>query len=80
MPRMVAAGMALFNAAMALSTALEARPLMTTVAPDAANPLAMAKPMPAVEPLTIAILLRRSMFIAYLAFLSENFCSAEVVS
>src|SRR6266550_4214646 len=48
--------------ATALSTAAWVRPLTTTFAPDAASPLAMARPMPAVEPLTMAVLPERSMF------------------
>jgi hypothetical protein len=42
------------------------RPLITTVAPAPAKPLAIAKPMPSVEPVTIAVLPERSMFICCL--------------
>jgi hypothetical protein len=36
--------------------------LITTLAPEAARPLAMAWPMPAVEPVTSAVFPDRSMF------------------
>ena len=38
------------------------RPLITTSAPAAARPLAIAKPMPAVEPVTSAVFPERSIF------------------
>lgn len=59
-PRTLASGWPFRIAAIARSTAAWLRPLTTTVAPAAARPLAMAKPMPAVEPLTIASLSLRS--------------------
>lgn len=47
-------------------TASSLRPLITTAAPLAASPLAMARPMPAVEPVTTASLPVRSIFMACL--------------
>jgi hypothetical protein len=40
----------------------DVRPFKTTVAPASAKPLAMAKPIPSVDPVTIAILCERSIF------------------
>ena len=46
----------------AASTLSWPRPLITTLAPEAARPLAMAWPMPAVEPVTSAVFPERSIF------------------
>ncbi|MGY2936761.1 hypothetical protein ACVWZ6_006363 [Bradyrhizobium sp. GM6.1] len=46
----------------AASTLSWPRPLITTLAPEPARPLAMAWPMPAVEPVTRAVFPDRSMF------------------
>src|SRR2546422_6887579 len=62
-PRTVAPGTVRFNAAIALSTADFVRPFNTTTAPHSARPLAIAKPIPAVEPVTMAVLLDRSILI-----------------
>jgi DNA-binding transcriptional MerR regulator len=42
------------------------RPFSTTAAPACANPLAIAKPMPPVDPVTIAVFSERSIFILLL--------------
>jgi len=47
--------------AIAFFTAASERPLTTTLAPAEARPLAMARPIPAVEPVTMAFLPERSM-------------------
>jgi hypothetical protein len=62
MPRTFAFVMAAFSADAALSALVCVRPLTTTSAPDCASPLAMAKPIPLVEPLTSAVFPERSMF------------------
>src|ERR1700736_2557473 len=60
--RTLASGVPSHMAAIALSTALRLRPLITTVAPQAARPRAIARPIPPVEPVTIAVLPKRSIF------------------
>src|ERR1700694_6172705 len=50
------------------STLFWLRPLITTVAPDAASPCAIAKPMPDVEPDTMACLPDKSMIMMPLVF------------
>src|ERR1700720_306789 len=50
------------------STFFWLRPLITTVAPDAASPCAIAKPMPDVEPDTMACLPDKSMIMMPLVF------------
>src|SRR5919106_3559507 len=61
-PRTIAPGTASFRAALAWSTEACVRPLITVLAPAVANPSATAKPMPAVEPVTTAVLFERSIF------------------
>ncbi len=58
---------AALTAATPLSTVSCLRPLTTTLAPVAARPLAMARPMPAVEPVTSAVFPERSIFMQVLA-------------
>jgi hypothetical protein len=51
---------------MAASTRCWLRPLTTTAAPDSASPRAMAKPIPAVDPVTMARVPLKSMIMAAL--------------
>ena len=53
-------GTSLAMVAIASSTRYRVRPVIITRAPAADRPLAMESPMPAVEPVTIAVLLLRS--------------------
>jgi hypothetical protein len=62
-PSAVAPGTSARNAATAAATLSCLRPLITTRAPAAARPRAMAWPMPAVEPVTSAVLPLKSIFI-----------------
>src|ERR1700756_3596526 len=66
MPLILPAGPAPAIAATAASTLALLRPLTTTLAPAAARPLAIAWPMPAVEPVTSAVFPERSIFIQHL--------------
>src|SRR6266436_3000123 len=66
MPRKAAPGTARFSLASAASTPACLRPFTTTAAPASARPWAMAKPIPAVEPVTMAILSERSIFMGHL--------------
>ena len=61
-PSTLASGWADFSFSSAALTLASLRPLITTRAPQLARPRAMAWPMPAVEPVTIAVLPLRSMF------------------
>src|SRR5579862_9538563 len=61
MPSILAAGKRLRSSATARSTECALRPLSRVRAPDSASPAAMAKPMPAVEAVTRAVLPERSM-------------------
>jgi len=63
MPRTLPPGTAFAIAATAASTLAWPRPLMMTSAPVPARPLAIALPMPAVEPVTSAVFPERSIFI-----------------
>jgi hypothetical protein len=63
-PAILLPGATLASAVTAASTLACDRPLTTTLAPDSARPLAMAWPMPAVEPVTSAALPERSIFIS----------------
>src|SRR5471030_303312 len=67
MPRTLAERSRCLSWVTAASTASCLRPLITTSAPDSARPLAMAKPMPWVEPVMRAVLPDRSMFMERLA-------------
>src|SRR5207247_7054299 len=60
-------------AAMASVTRASLRPLTTTRAPSAASALAMAKPIPAVEPVTSASLL------SSWRFMVESFCRPAAI-
>src|SRR5262249_34657105 len=62
-PLILPAGFAAMMAFTAASTLSWPRPLTTTLAPVAARPFAMARPMPAVEPVMSAVLPERSIFI-----------------
>src|SRR5262249_41321252 len=64
-PRNSAFGMLALTPAMARSTSACVSPLTTTVAPHSARPRAMAKPIPPVEPVTIAVTPERSIFIRH---------------
>src|SRR5579871_803855 len=61
MPWILAEGWRLRSSPTARSTELALRPLRRMRAPDSASPSAMAKPMPAVEAVTRAVLPERSM-------------------
>jgi hypothetical protein len=65
-PRTLALGTTFVIAATAASTLAWVRPLTTTVVPAEASPLAMAWPMPEVEPVTSAVFPVRSIFMTYL--------------
>src|SRR5258707_3674012 len=65
-PRTLAPGTSLAIAATAASTLAWVRPLTATVAPAEASPLAMAWPMPEVEPVTSAVFPVRSIFMRHL--------------
>src|SRR5258707_535376 len=71
-PRTLAPGTALAIAATPASTLAWVRPLTATVAPAAASPLAIAWPIPEVEPVTSAVFPERSIFIRHLHHRDEG--------
>jgi hypothetical protein len=75
-------GTAPLSRSTAAATLSPLRPLITTAAPACASPRAIAKPMPAVDPVTMARLLLRSMImpIAHLCWLAFTTRRAGIVS
>jgi hypothetical protein len=71
-PRTLALGAVVAIAATAASTLPCVLPLTTTSAPAAARPLAIAWPMPEVDPVTSAVFPERSIFMGHLSFMADG--------